>query len=73
MQAQAELKLMAEAILDVYDAVATGASRGAGGCFFADGQATLNAVVVDVKLLEGLASALGRHVHPRTADYRKSY
>ncbi len=60
-----------EAILDLYEAVATGETLGGGGCFYADGKATLNAVVVPVELLEKLAVLCGRQVHPRTVDYRK--
>ena len=58
------------AILDVYAAVATGATAGGGGYFYADGKGTLNAVVIDVELLEALAVAAGRPVHGRTGADR---
>ena len=59
-------------ILDLYDEVATGETLGASGYFYADGKGTLNAVVVPVAMLEKLAKACGRKLHPRTRDYRKS-
>jgi hypothetical protein len=68
-----EAKLIEEAvsrILNRYDDVATGDSRGANGCFYADGKGTLNAVNIDVEDLERLAKAVGRKVHPRDWDYR---
>ncbi len=57
-------------ILEVYHRVASGESRGAGGCFYADGKATLNAVQIPVALLENLAECLGQRVHPRVSSDR---
>lgn len=61
-----------EKILDLYDAVATGATRGARGSFYANREGTLSDVHVPVEMLEALAAAAGRKVHPRTRVYRKA-
>lgn len=60
-----------EAILEQYDRVAGGDTDGAGGCFYADEHSTLNAVKINVELLEELAKAYGRKVHPRDIGYRR--
>lgn len=60
------------AILEFYEYVASGASRGASGSFYADGKGTLNGIDVPVDMIERLARAHGRTVYGRTsADRRK--
>ncbi len=59
-------------MLDRYEDVASGKTNGGFGCFYADGEATLHAVQIPVELLERLARACGRKVHPRTKEYRDS-
>lgn len=50
-------------ITDKYNLVASGESRGAGGCFYADGKGTLNAVQIDVEHLEELARKILQRTH----------
>lgn len=59
-------------ITSVYEDVASGKSRGAGGHFYADGKGTLHAVTIPVEFLERLAAVLGRPVHGRTYDDRNA-
>jgi hypothetical protein len=57
---------IADLLYEHYREVASGETRGSGGVFYADGAGTLNAVVVDVTILEDLARALGKPVLGRT-------
>lgn len=60
-----ELERAIEPILHYYDLVATGKTQGSGGVYLANGRGTLASVILHVGLLESLARAAGRPVHPR--------
>jgi hypothetical protein len=62
----------ASKIVDLYHAVASGASKGSRGSFYANGKGTLCSVHLPVELCEELAKALGREVMPRDSDFRKA-
>jgi hypothetical protein len=66
------LDLLLDKILEAYDRVASGATHGSGGVYYANGRGTLTAVVLDVTLLEELARLRGRKVWGRDHDDRES-